>query len=143
MAHAILESEVARRSLPIKVYSAGVSDFTDTCPADAAWITCLQHGTPISKFSATFVRDLDLSRTVRIFIMEPAHHEVLASLRPDISAPVTLLGQFDPKQRGTTIEDPMNQRVLAFERCYSRLRDCINHYLDTTNDFNRSAQPKN
>jgi protein-tyrosine-phosphatase len=140
MAHAILEAEAAQRALPIRVHSAGVCDFAGDSPADAAWITCLQHGTPISKFQATFVRDLDLSATVRIFIMEPAHHEALALLRPDISAPVTLLGEFDPKQRGTTIEDPMNQRIPAFERCYSRLRDCIVRYLDITNDFRRIAR---
>lgn len=137
MAHAIFEAEAARRALPVAVYSAGIADFTGTCPADAAWLTCLRHGTPISKPGSTFVRDLDLSDTVRIFTMEPFHREALASLRPEISAPVSLLGEFDPKQRGATIHDPMHQGLPAFESCYARLRDCIRHYLDTTTDFDQ------
>ena len=139
MAHAIFEAEAKRRSLPVAAFSAGVVDYTGALPAKGAWSACLQHGTPISKPGSTFVRDLDSSELVRIFVMEPFHSEMLAELRPDITAPVALLGDFDPKQRGSVIEDPIGQDSAAFEYCYSRLRDCIIQYLETTRDFTAEA----
>ncbi len=55
--------------------------------------------------------------------MEPFHREALAAICPENSAPVLLLTDFDPQQRGPGIEDPMNQGIPAFEQCYSRLHD--------------------
>lgn len=72
--------------------------------------------------------------------MESFQREMLASLHPNLSAPVTLLGKFDPEARGATIKDPINRGVLEFEHCYSRLRDCIAHYLDTTRDFDQTVE---
>jgi len=46
-----------------------------------------------------------------------------------------LLGAFDPKHGDDEIEDPIGKDLAAFEVCYTRLRDCIFHYLYTTDDF--------
>lgn len=140
MAHAIFVAEFERRSMSVEVLSGGVSDFGGTPPAEDAWITCLQHGTPIPKSEATFARHLDLSSAVRIFIMEPFQSEMLTALHPDLWAPITLLGEFDPEGRGATIKDPIGRGISEFERCYSRLHDCIVHYLDTTHDFGRMGK---
>ena len=48
---------------------------------------------------------------------------------------VSLLGTFDPKSKEPEIEDPMNQGSVEFDRCYSRIRRCIMHYIDTTTEI--------
>jgi hypothetical protein len=37
---------------------------------------------------------------------------------------------------GPEIEDPIGKDCAAFEKCYERLRECIIHYLERTDDFN-------
>lgn len=135
MAHAIFAAEAARRGLQVGVASAGVMDCAGVPPADAAWITCLQHQTPIPKSTSTYVRDLDLSGTTRIFVMERCHISAVLSDFPVPASRVALLGEFDPQRRGAEIDDPFGQGIVDFERCYARLRDCITHYLETTDDF--------
>jgi protein-tyrosine-phosphatase len=78
---------------------------------------------------------VDLSGMTRIFVME---HDHVSSLLENTSLPperISLIGKFDPEHRGVEIDDPIGQETEAFERCYERLRDCIVHYLDTTDDF--------
>jgi protein-tyrosine-phosphatase len=135
MAEAICAAEAKRRLLELTVRSAGIRDFSGAPPAEAAWLTCLQNGTPTEAMGANFALDLDFSGTTRAFIMEPFQGEVLLSLLPNLSIPISLLGEFDPHQRGTTIEDPINRGIAAFESTYHRIRDCVSNYLDTTADF--------
>jgi hypothetical protein len=49
---------------------------------------------------------------------------------------ISLLGAFDPHQRGVEIDDPFNQGSVVYERSYKLIRDCIIGYLDTTNELN-------
>lgn len=130
MAHAILAAEVARRSLAIQVFSAGIYDFKGTPPADSAWITCLQHQTPVVKMESTFIRDLDLSGIDQFLVMEQHHVDVLAAEFGIDPSRIALLGSYDPKKRGLEIADPMNQGIVEFEHCYARIRDCIHKHLD-------------
>lgn len=139
MAHAIFVAELERRSLPVEACSGGVSDFESVAPVGDAIMTCLRNGAPLPKLEATFAGNLDLSSAVRVFVMEPFHRTELAALHPNLSAPVALLGEFDPLERGATIKDPIGRGRLEFDRCYSRLRDCIVHYLDTTRDLDGVA----
>jgi protein-tyrosine-phosphatase len=131
MAHAICVPEVARRSLPVEVYSAGILDFEGMAPAVAAWITCCKHSTPPLKEEATFVRDLPLSSINRFLVMEHQHVECLVKEYDVPPERISLLGSFDPKGRGAEIGDPMNQGTVVFECSYARIRECILHYLDT------------
>jgi protein-tyrosine-phosphatase len=48
---------------------------------------------------------------------------------------ITLLGTFDPRQRGNEIADPFGQGSLVYERSYRLIRDCIIGYLDTTDEL--------
>jgi hypothetical protein len=37
--------------------------------------------------------------------------------------------------KGLSTRGPLGKDLDAFAACYARLRDCIFHYLDTTDDF--------
>jgi protein-tyrosine phosphatase len=140
MAHAIFEAEARKRGLDIEVLSAGVSPgFAGMMAAIEARLTCEQHGTPMSKLLADHIADVDLARTRRVFAMQSVHLAPLLAI-PDLDPErCSLLGDFDPLQRGAEIEDPIGQDAVAFERCYLRLRDCIVHYLETTDDFDDAS----
>jgi protein-tyrosine phosphatase len=136
MAHAILATEVARRGLPVRVLSAGVSPgFEGMLAIRQARLTCERHNTPMPKFISTHMSNTDFSRARRLFVMEA--EQAIAVLNYTTLPPdrISLLGDFDPHCRGPEIEDPMGQDSAAFEHCYARLRDCIVHYLDTTHDL--------
>src|SRR6185436_11778293 len=130
MAHAICAAELARRGLNIAVLSAGLSDLGGMLIADEARRICWAHQTWLPKFASTFIAKLDLTDVVRAFVMQ---HNHVPSLLEQTSLPperITLLGEFDPHQRGAEIDDPIGQKSAVFEQCYERLRDCIVHYLD-------------
>ena len=67
--------------------------------------------------------------------MERQHLECLVADYGVSPERISLLDSFDPKRRGDEIEDPMNQGSVVFDRCYTLIRDCIIHYLDTTNEI--------
>ena len=136
MAHAIFAAEVERRGLPVTVHSGGTWwELEGHAVADEALRTCERHGTPLRKFSATHYAAADLEGAARVFVMERRHMEVLLGETSLASERLSVLGVFDPEYRGAEIDDPMGQDAAAFDACYGRLRDCIRHYLDTTNDF--------
>jgi protein-tyrosine-phosphatase len=131
MAQAIFAAETARRGLTIAVTSAGIRDF-DGAIADAdARRICEQHGTPMPKTVATHLSNVDLSQATRVFAMEERHVGTLLEETRLSREQISLMGEFDLRQRGAEIADPMGQDLAAFELCYVRLRDCIVHYLDT------------
>ena len=135
MAHAIFLAEVNKRSLAVEVYSAGVLDFSNEPPLQETSTTCLQHSTPPPKESPTWVRQLPLESINRFLVMEQHHADVLISkfgISPDR---ISLLGAFDPQQRGDEIADPFSYGSLVYERSYNLIRDCIIGYLDTTEDL--------
>ena len=139
MAHAIFAAEVKRRKLPITVVSAGTWDFGEVEAVAEARLTCDKRKTPMPKFLSTHIGKIDLSSVTRVFVME---HQHVTTLLAETSLPperITLLGKYDPQQRGAEIDDPIGQNCEAFEACYERLRDCIMHYLDTTDDFGRRS----
>jgi protein-tyrosine phosphatase len=131
MAHAICTAEVARRGLRITVISAGLADFEGTLVADNARVTCQKHQTWLPKFAATYIRNVDLDGVTRAFVMEKRHVDLLLRQSSLTRDQISLLGEFDPQQRGGEIRDPMGEDIVAFESCYERLRDCVVHYLDT------------
>jgi protein-tyrosine-phosphatase len=135
MAHAIFLAEVRRRSFSAAVYSAGVIDFSTAPPLAQTTATCLQFNTPSPKESPTWVGQLPLESIDRFLVME---HEHVTSLVNDYGvAPerISLLGAFDPHQRGVEIADPYAQGSLVHQRSYERIRDCIIGYLETTDDL--------
>ncbi len=136
MAHAIFVAEAKKRSLAVEVYSAGVFDFSDAPPLAETSMTCLQHNTPPPKESPTWVRQLPLDSINRFLVMEHDHADMLRndySISPDR---ISLLGAFDPRQRGVEIADPFSHGSLVYERSYKLIRDCIIGYLDTTDELN-------
>ena len=135
MAHAIFLAEAKKRSLAVEVYSAGVLDFSDEPPLAETSMTCLQHNTPPPKESPTWVRQLPLKSINRFLVMEQDHANMLMS-RYGISADrISLLGAFDPQQRGAEIADPFSHGSLVYDRSYELIRDCIIGYLDTTDEL--------
>ena len=131
IAHAILSSEVAKRSLPIEVYSAGVLDFRDAPPVDETLKTCLDHETPSPKEQPTWVSELPLDSITQFLVMENYHVDQLVhrfGVSPDR---INLLGEFDPLGRGDEIDDPYGRGIRVYTRCYQRLRDCLLNYLET------------
>ena len=134
IAHAILSSEVEKRSLPIEVYSAGVMDFRDAPPVDDTLKTCLDHQTPSPKEQPTWVAELPLDSITQFLVMENYHVDRLVhefGVSPDR---INLLGEFDPLGRGDEIEDPFGCGTAVYTRCYQRLRDCLLNYLDLMSD---------
>lgn len=135
MAHAIFVAEARKRSLAVTVYSAGVIDFSDAPPLDKTSMTCLQHKTPPAKETPTWVGQLPLVSINRFLVMEHDHAGALTSefgISPDR---ISLLGTFDPRQRGAEIADPFGHGSLVYERSYKLIRDCVIGYLDTTDEL--------
>lgn len=129
MAHAILAAEVARRNLPMRVYSAGIMDFRAAPPADNAWITCLQHKTPLQKMESTYVGQLDLAGIHHFLVMERRHAEVLIRAHKIAPERIAMLSSYDPLKGTIEIADPTNGGIVAFEECYQMLQSCIKTYL--------------
>ena len=140
MAHAIFVDEVKKRSLTITVYSAGVLDFSDEPQLVETSLTCLQHNTPPPESAPTWVRQLPLDSIDRFLVMENDHASLLISdygISPDR---ISLLGAFDPQQRGVEIADPFGQGSKVYEHSYNLIRDCIRGYLDGTNELTSSPK---
>ena len=138
MAHAILVSEIEKRGLPLEVYSAGVFDFRGAPAIDDTTRTCARHHTPAPREVATWVRDLPLHSITRFLVMEQLHAQVLIGAYGIAPERVSLLGQFDPEQRGLEIDDPFSQGSVVYEECYGQIRDCIVNYLETTDELRKS-----
>ena len=135
IAHAILLSEVEKRALPVDVYSAGVIDFRGEPAVDDTLKTCLDHNTPSPKEEPTWVSELPLNSITRFLVMENYHADRLVNefgVSPDR---VTLLGEFDPHDRGVEIDDPFGRGSAIYKRSYLRIRDCIVNYLDTAEEM--------
>ena len=137
MAHAILAAEVKHRGLPVTVLSAGTWDFGGAEAVREARLTCDRRETSMPKLLSTHIGNIDFSNVTRVFAMEHKHVSTLLAETAVAPERVTLLGTHDPLQRGDEIDDPIGQNCEAFEACYDRLRDCIVHYLNTTDDFGR------
>ena len=136
MAHAIFVDEAKKRSLAVVVYSAGVLDFSNEPQLPETSLTCLQHNTPPPKESPTWVRQLPLESINRYLVMEQDHADMLMSRYGISPERISLLGEFDPEQRGAEIADPFSHGSLVYERSYQLIRDCIIGYLDTTDELN-------
>jgi len=135
MAHAIFTAEARKRSLAVTVYSAGVIDFSDEPPLDETSMTCLRHNTPPPKETPTWVGHLPIDSINRFLVMEHDHADALKSEFGISPARISLLGTFDPQQRGSEIADPFGQGRLVYERSYKLIRDCIIGYLDATDEL--------
>jgi protein-tyrosine-phosphatase len=135
MAHAIFVSEVEKRGLPVEVYSAGVFDFRGAPAIDDTTRTCARHNTPAPRDVATWVRNLPLDSITRFLVMEQYHADALIGSYGVAPDRVSLLGEFDPEQRGVEIADPYSQSSVVYDDCYGQIRDCIVNYLDTTNEL--------
>ena len=136
MAHAILVAEARKRSLAVTVYSAGVFDFSDAPQLIETSNTCLQHNTPPPDNTPTWVGQLPLDTINRFLVMEQDHADRLATEFGIPPKRISLLGTFDPHQRGPKIADPFGEGSYVYERCYQLIRDCIIGYLDTTDELN-------
>jgi protein-tyrosine phosphatase len=130
MAQAILERIVKSRGLAMGVTSAGVFDFHSTPPADNAWLTCVQNGTPVSKMESSFVGGLDLGKIDVFLTMEEGHREVLLSDYKIPGEKVLLLGAFDKLSKDPEIADPMGKSKTAFEECFRRIERCVEGFLE-------------
>lgn len=142
MAHAIMVSEVEKRGLPVEVYSAGVFDFRGEPAIDDTSRTCELHETPAPDDVATWVRDLPLDSIKRFLVMERLHAEVLAETFGIEPARITLLGEFDPEERGVEIADPFSRGRAVYEQSYNQIHDCIIGYLDATDDLGQGRHSR-
>jgi protein-tyrosine-phosphatase len=136
MAHAILTDEVQKRSLDIDIYSAGILDFSDQPPLDETSKTCLHYNTPPPKLTPTWIGQLPLASIDRFLVMEQ-HHAAALENQFGISADrISLLGSFDPKQRGIEIQDPFfSYSEKVYQSSYQLIRDCLIEYLDTADEL--------
>jgi protein-tyrosine-phosphatase len=135
MAHAIFVDEAKKRSLTVEVYSAGVFDFSGAHPLIETTTTCLLHNTPPAKKTPTWVGELPLDSINRFLVMEQEHANVLEHEFAISPKRISLLGTFDPRQRGREIADPFSHGSEVYERSYQLIRDCIIGYLDTTGEL--------
>ena len=132
MAHAIFVAEARRRSLDVQTYSAGVCDFRGAPPINDTTSTCELNQTPAPEKIATWVGELSLDSIDQFLVMERYHMYALMREHGVRRERIILLGDFDPKARGSEIDDPYGQGQAVYANCYNRLRDCIVNYLDTT-----------
>jgi protein-tyrosine-phosphatase len=135
MAHAIFSAETERRQLAVDVYSAGVFDFRGASAIRETTATCEVNKTPAPHEIATWVRDLPLQSINRFLVMERLHADVLIhgyAISPDR---ISLLGEFDPQNRGSEIDDPFGQSDAVYQQSYDLIHDCIVNYLDATDEL--------
>jgi protein-tyrosine-phosphatase len=135
MAHAIFLAETKRRRLLVDVHSAGVFDFRGASAIRETTTTCEQNKTPAPQEIATWVRDLPLESIDRFLVMERLHAEVLINAYAISPDRVSLLGEFDPQNRSSEIDDPFGQSDAVYQQSYDLIRDCIVNYLDTTDEM--------
>lgn len=135
MAHAIFAAEAKRRRLDVNVQSAGMFDFEGVLALREARFVCERHNTPMPKFVSSYFRNLNLSGVTRVFAMTEDHVTLLQAETDIPPERISLLGLFDPKQRGDEIEDPTGKDSQAFDQCYQQLWNCIVHYLDSTDEL--------
>lgn len=135
MAHAIFVAEAKQRQLAVEVYSAGVFDFRGASAIRETTATCELNKTPAPQEIATWVRDLPLEAINRFLVMERLHADVLIGSYAISPERVSLLGEFDPQNRGAEIDDPFGQSDAVYQRSYDLIRDCIVNYLDTTDEM--------
>jgi protein-tyrosine phosphatase len=136
MAHAILTDEVQKRSLDIDIYSAGIVDFSDQPPLDETSETCFHYKTPPPKRTPTWVGQLPLASIDRFLVMEQNHADALQNEFGISADRVSLLGSFDPKERGSEIPDPFfSYTEDVYRSSYRLIRDCIIEYLDTADEL--------
>jgi len=133
MAHAILADEAAKRSLTVRVYSAGVLDFSKQPALEETAMTCGQFNTPPPEKPPTWIGQLPLDSINRFLVMEHSHAQVLTRQFGVSEDRISLLGTYDPHQRGVEIADPFGLGAAAYERSYKLIRDCIRGYLDGSN----------
>ena len=136
MAHAILVDEALKRSLDIDIYSAGIIDFSDQPPLRETSSTCLHYNTPPPKMTPTWVGQLPIGSIDRFLVMEQSHADALQNQFGVSADRVTLLGSFDPKQRGSEIPDPFfSYREEVYRSSYRLIRDCIIEYLNSADEL--------
>ena len=136
MAHAILVDEARKRSLDIDIYSAGILDFSDQPPLVETTRTCLHYNTPPPKLTPTWVGQLPLASIDRFLVMEQNHADALQNQFGTSADRITLLGNFDPKQRGAEIPDPFfSYSEEVYRTSYRLNRDCIIEYLHTADEL--------
>lgn len=135
MAHAIFVSEVEKRKLPIKVYSAGVIDFRGAPAIADTTRTCARHHTPAPGEVANWVGDLPLDSITRFLVMEHYHADALIKTFGIEPERISLLGEFDPQKRSLEIDDPFSYSSEVYEECYRQIRDSIVNYLGTTEEL--------
>jgi len=140
MAHAIFLDEAKKRSMAVTVYSAGVFDFSDAPALAETSRTCLQHNTPPPKELPTWVGQLPVNSIDRFLVMEQDHADILSREFGVSPQRISLLGTFDPRQRGREIADPFGQGARVYDRCYQLLRDCVIGYLETTGELGCSPR---
>jgi protein-tyrosine-phosphatase len=135
MAHAIFLAEAKKRSLAVEVYSAGVFDFSDAPALVETTTTCLNHNTPPAKETPTYAGELPLDSIDRFLVMEEEHARLLESQFGIEPERISLLGSFDPRQRGREIADPFSHSSLVYDRSYQLIRECIVGYLERTDEM--------
>jgi hypothetical protein len=68
----------------------------------------------------------------RFLVMEQRHAIALQNKFGISADRISLLGSFDPKQRGPEIDDPFfSYSEEVYRRSYLIIRDCIVGYLET------------
>lgn len=136
MAHAILVDEARKRSLSIEIYSAGIRDFSDQPPLVETSSTCLHYNTPPPKVRPTWAGELPLRSIDRFLVMEQVHANALQSEFGIPDNKISLLGEFDPKRRGTEIDDPFfSYSEKVYRSSYELIRDCVVGYLETADEL--------
>ena len=136
MAHAILVDEAQKRSLNINIYSAGILDFSDQPPLVETTRTCLHYNTSPPKLTPTWVGQLPLDSIDQFLVMEQNHADALQNQFGISVDRITLLGSFDPKQRGAEIPDPFfSYSEEVYRSSYRLIRDCIIEYLHTADEL--------
>ena len=135
MAHAILVAEAKQRQLAVDVYSGGVFDFRGAPALHETTATCELNNTPAPEAVATWVGDLPLQSISRFLVMEQFHADMLVSQFGIQPNRISLLGEFDPHNRGREIEDPFGQSNAVYQESYDLIRDCIVNYLDSTEEL--------
>jgi protein-tyrosine phosphatase len=86
-----------------------------------------KRGVDLSNHLATSIAEYQYEPLDLIIVFEPKQLQQLRQLRPDLKAPIILLGQYNPLTKAPYIHDPYGCDECYFESCYAVIEQSIQH----------------
>jgi protein-tyrosine-phosphatase len=140
MAEGYLKKALTDRGINgVSVRSAALYYQSGSPATSGARATARSNGFDLDKHISTFMEDELFYWADLIFVMTLDHFVHLENYYPDDSADkVRMLGSFDPGFAGDSqyasppVKDPYGFDNITYEEVFSQIKECLDHWIDTT-----------